>query len=334
MPQILWLSSRKNLSTVGLLSAGDDQAAICDPIIYLEATISGDLTGHTTLWEQVSGTPTVDLIIVDATRAYYLVAGLPGSDKVFRFYVDKNTSSEQYLDVNIRTTPFSSARTLENGSGGGRVEFPSVAFVQAFRSTVTAPFDYTIPFNSQGEYVTGTAVLTYALPEAFYQTQTLDNAHWVNRFMYTLVDRWNGSTWQNMQITNYTDMRQIQLDTGERIRIGAMYTSPNGPTPVYSQWYDFSAESLSGGTVVNTIENGAVTGSHTVSRVVFTLVLQSYDETLSTIENGASTGVPTIIRTVFSLIPQTYDENISQLENGVTAGKYTLTRVTGGTIGG
>ena len=333
MPQILMLSGR-SISTVGLMSAGEDQVAICNPVVYLEATIIGDLTGHTTEWVQMSGTPTVSLIVVDNVRSYYLVPGLPGSDKVFRFYVDRGSVFEQYREITIRTTPASIARWGENGGTIGLKTEPSYSFVQSFRSAILAPFDYTIPFNSLGTFVSGTAILSYGLPELYYQTADNNTQSYSSRFVNTVVDKWNGSSWVNYHTASLSQTREVLVNDNERIRIGATYSTPNGNVTNYSQWYDFSSGALFGAESLRMLENGGVQGTTTITRNVFVLLAQTYSENIPMLENGMAQSVPVITRIVYTLVPLDYSENITHLENGGAAGKFTITRTSGGSIGG
>lgn len=97
--------------------AGENKNAICGTInITLTARVNGDLFNHTLWWEQVSGNPVNwlsprDQLTVDVSY--------PASDdKVFRFYIDKGTSREQYADVTIYGTPTS----IYNGEINGKVQ--------------------------------------------------------------------------------------------------------------------------------------------------------------------------------------------------------------------
>lgn len=71
MAQILWLSVYRNGYNNLLVSAGDDQTVVCAPLVYLEATVNDSLNNSTTERVQLSGIPSVTLIIVSPTQAYY-----------------------------------------------------------------------------------------------------------------------------------------------------------------------------------------------------------------------------------------------------------------------
>lgn len=333
MPQILNLSTRA-MGTVTLLSPGAAQQAICTPVVYLEATIAGEPAGHSYEWVQISGTPTVTLYVVSNTQAYYLPGGSPGSDKVFRFYIDRGSIVEQYGDITVYTTPTSLAAFSENGGVAGTVSDPPYAFVQSYRSAVLAVFDNTIPFNSMGILVTGNAILSYGMPEWYYQVSDQNTLSFANRFVNTVVDRWDGEQWVNIRTATLTQTREATVQANDRIRIGVTYRGPTGLKVDYAQWYDFADGTLFGGTVVNCVENGGTQGSVAITRTIFQIVLQNYTENIDTLENGITQGVVVASRIVYALVPQTYDETITTLENGLASAKYSITRVTGGTIGG
>jgi len=87
-------------------SAGEDQNVICSPLVTLQATVIGDLTGHQIIWEQISGhavnftTPLNQLTVQFTPPAI-------NDDKIFRFWIDKGTIEQQYDDINVWTTPTS-----------------------------------------------------------------------------------------------------------------------------------------------------------------------------------------------------------------------------------
>lgn len=94
---------------VVLVTAGDDQQQVCASTIYLSASIIGNVTGHTFLWEQISGSA-ITLIQNSTTTAYYIVDINP-TDKVFRFWIDKGKYNEQYQDITVYSTPSSFLNT-------------------------------------------------------------------------------------------------------------------------------------------------------------------------------------------------------------------------------
>ena len=105
MPFQVSLSSRRRIyGQISYVSAGADQYHICTPVVYLEAAVVGDLIGHSLLWEQLSGTP-VTLFNANTLTPYFNYTD--GSDKVFRFWIDKGTPEQQFDDMTVYRTPTS-----------------------------------------------------------------------------------------------------------------------------------------------------------------------------------------------------------------------------------
>ena len=114
-------SFRNVVGDVILVTAGEDQTDICSPTVNLSATVLGDPTGHTFDWVQIEG-PAVVIDDPNAISTFYTVAA-PGL-KVFRFYVDMGTASEQSDEVSIFDTPqsnYSGFSTLDGDGGAGFV---------------------------------------------------------------------------------------------------------------------------------------------------------------------------------------------------------------------
>lgn len=70
----------------------------CEQILTISASYNGILSGHTFLWEQISGTPVTWLEPLNQTSVTYNNNGIR-DDKVFRLYVDKDTVIEQVFDI-------------------------------------------------------------------------------------------------------------------------------------------------------------------------------------------------------------------------------------------
>jgi len=84
-------------------TAGEDQVVVCDTAVNLEATVVGDLTGHTIIWEQISGVAVTFTTPLDQFAISYTTANF--QDKTFRFTIDKGTGNEQFDDVIMFSTP-------------------------------------------------------------------------------------------------------------------------------------------------------------------------------------------------------------------------------------
>ena len=90
--QVIYSEFGKQPGVINSFSAGPDIFPVCDLQVTITATVSGDLFGHTTLWEQISGdaviflTPAANSLVLE----YALAAGSPVipppviDDKVFQ----------------------------------------------------------------------------------------------------------------------------------------------------------------------------------------------------------------------------------------------------------
>lgn len=106
--QILNLISHREeiLRFDGTLSLGSDQTIICfSGYVHLDAVVAGGvIADHQTLWEQISG-PAVIWIgnpLNNLSISYQTTAGL--DDKIFRFWIDKNTDHAIFKDITVYST--------------------------------------------------------------------------------------------------------------------------------------------------------------------------------------------------------------------------------------
>lgn len=97
------------------VDAGEDANAVCDLSFTLTATVIGDITGHTFLWEQVQGTAVTFTTPVDQFTVSYNQSTF--DDKVFRFWVDKGTASQRFDDINIFGSPTSTVNDFVTSIG-------------------------------------------------------------------------------------------------------------------------------------------------------------------------------------------------------------------------
>lgn len=106
--QVSLHSSTSSRGVINSFTAGVDQFATCATEVILTAVVDGNLGGHTTWWEQISGdTQIVWLTPQNQLEATFAVIGGGSSDRIFRFYIDKGTPLEQYDDVTTWGTPTS-----------------------------------------------------------------------------------------------------------------------------------------------------------------------------------------------------------------------------------
>ena len=105
--QVVLSSSLAPPGEIIFFTAGEDQTALCTPNLTLTAEVTGILSGHTLLWEQIAGdelnviwdTPLNQLVVS------YHVINDSYVDRTFRFWLDKGSSFQQFDDITIFGTP-------------------------------------------------------------------------------------------------------------------------------------------------------------------------------------------------------------------------------------
>lgn len=337
--QVVRADVYRKRATVDLIDAGNEQLITCDPFVYLEASVSGDLSGHNFEWVQISGTPTVTLQQGgNELQAYYEVGANVGTDKIFRFYIDRNTQIEQYADTLIRTTPFSTVSTIENGNLINEVPPLPFTLIEPFALTGDFPFSI-VPFNAQiKELGINDTFVSWKLPAVFYQSADPSTDTFKQGFQGTHLQQFNGVTWVNVQFFNPTDIRQIPLTEPLRLRVGSQFTLlGKAPFIVYNPWTDVvpgGTVSILGKEVLATIENGQLRRNVTLGRIVYRLELQDYTDEIPRVENGQVINQVTLGRVVYTLDAQSYIDEIPTVQHGLLKHTVTLSRVSGGVIGG
>lgn len=340
MAQILNISLSKRLPAVTLVGAGDTQQVVCTPMVYLSATISGNLNGHTTEWEQVNGTPTVDILTVDALNAYYEVSGSPGSDKTFRFWIDKGRSYQQYLDVIIRTTPADIVPdTLKGGSLNTDLSVDAAFTITVYNLTADFAFDYNIPFNSQGESFSSDFYLAWNLPGMFLETTPdSERARYRAACVGTRLEYFNDTSWTELSTVGINGLRTSPIGNATRLRLGALYNLNGAIKPVYGPWFTIdgnNARVILAKTVVTPTQGATLNTDNVVTRIVYTLTLLDYNENVTASVGGAVANDVTTTRLVYIVEPKMYDDSASGIiAGGALSVNYSITRVTGGSIGG
>ena len=340
MSQILRVSTSRSVIPNLILTAGDSQTSICAPIVYLEATISPDGIGHPTEWVQLDGTPIVELFTDSPTQAHYLVnPTAPGTDKTFRFYMDRNTPLESYADVTVYTTPSSQMYGMLNGAIGVAVVAPILAFAQSsgylYRSAI--PFDYTTPMTGAGDIVTDIQV-NWSLPLLYGTALTEESVRYYRGWRGSIIEAWTGSTWQLAQTYATTDVRTYDIATASRIRVGNVYALTGHPVSVvYNDWVDVDPAQVvmaAANATIAPVTQGVVCLTTAISKIIYTLDMQLYDDYLYGVTHGAVCVTATIDRFVYTLLPLSSDDDLHASTHGVVALKFTITRTSGGSLGG
>lgn len=138
--QVVYSTKKVQAGVIDFFTAGDDQITVCDPGATLTATVIGDLTGHTILWEQIVGLPVTFTTPLDQLSVSYTQTTF--EDKVFRFWIDKGTGQQQFDDVNVFGAPTFSYyggvpdnNCIVNFGTSLRCNSPELDIVDAFPTT-------------------------------------------------------------------------------------------------------------------------------------------------------------------------------------------------------
>lgn len=341
MGQILNISVKKLLPKVTLLSAGDTQQVVCTPMVYLTATISGDLNRHTTEWEQISGSPQVTIISIDSLNAYYTVGSPAGTDKVFRFWIDKGRNYAQYADVIIRTTPTDEIYVdLNYGNLPNFITTRDSFKVAETLIMGNLVFDETIPFNSAGDTFTNNLIISWSLPKLFKETLDSETQRYSNNFLGTTLQAFVVSSWQDLLTTPINGIREYVLPSNvDKLRINSNYWFNGQVLSIAGDWFTLDTATLKVITAKESIPDvkiSSVNNDTAITRLIYTLNLLTYDTTIN--DEMVTTPVnnqTSVSQIVYLLLPVTYDTTIDPLQTTAPVNlTYSITRVTTGTIGG
>lgn len=339
MSQILRVStSRSNLPNL-ILSAGDDQVSICSAMVYLEATIAAGGIGHPTEWEQISGTPTVTLIEVSPTQSYYETGDLVGSDKTFRFYIDRGTQIESYMDVTVYTTPTSTLSDFQLGDGAITLAPKTLAMASSIQQLSSIPFDTSAIMGGAGDTALGVVDLTWGLPNLFLSAIDTESASYAATWLGTIVQQWGGSTWVTAQTYATTDVPAYSVVGAQRLRIGNVYQLPGQPVGVvYDDWFVQDASATLTAACNATLSNftpGVAGVATVIDRTVYVLLMLEYIEPVTPYQYGSPEVVTTDITSyVYTLLLQDGEAQIESFTMGSGSVNFTVTRTSGGTLGG
>lgn len=283
MAQILFLSSQNSLSVVTFPSQTVEQIAVCEPIVYLEAIVDGDLTGHSFGWVQISGSPTVTLLPVPGydTRTYYTVTGLPGTDKVFRFYIDRYTPYEQFLDLTVRTTPATYGLTLNYGVGDYTTIPNDNLFPADSKIVVTAPYNYSNDFSSGAAFAPNPATVEIPKPEVFFQSSD-DDVYFRDVFVGYVFQQVVNNEWQTISTVGISGPYAIAINTSSQTRVGAIYRKGIGSSETVI-YYDVplavSSSMMPATEKLGILKYSAENFTEIISAIIFVTSLQTYDDT-------------------------------------------------------
>lgn len=196
-----------NINAVGnpitLINNGDNiQQVLCTAFIYMEAIVSGDMSGHTFEWVQISGSLTT-LEYVTPLKTFYTN---DGTSKIFRFYVDRGTAVEQYSTFIINTKPTSYISTPSDAGS-------SYTLYEPYGHSVYSIIDYYDDPTSAGK-----ATYDYDHPVLVWTSPAFNKP--VKNY---IVQELTGSGW--ITIATYDNNTQYHfVDIGKTYRLQTAYT--------------------------------------------------------------------------------------------------------------
>lgn len=97
----------------------DEIISLCLTTVEFTPVLRGIATGHTYLWEQISGDQSTVIWLTPKNQKDVVIdLGNMKVDRVFRFWISKGTRYEKYYDIHIYGTPFD---RITNAANAGMV---------------------------------------------------------------------------------------------------------------------------------------------------------------------------------------------------------------------
>lgn len=316
-----------------ILSAGENQYSLCAPPVYLEASIRGNVAGHTFLWELIDGTsvPAITLEQNSQTQAHYQ-ASPSTTDLVFRYWIDKGKPNQQYKDVIVYATPASISPQISASSNiRSNIDNPNLFIAY---SNANINFDYTISWNSSGVY-SSTLMEEWGLPHIFYNTNNTDSENvYLGYYDSSIIQRHNGVDWITLDEKSINEIRQYYpINDGDIIRVGARYKRPGHEE--YESYYnlpEYVVPNLFADNVMGEFNGSSNILNHTVTNISYTFTTL-LEDTLT--EMKATSGLNNY--TKISITYESEDspeDTIIQYSGSSNTTYLNITRIYGGSIGG
>jgi len=205
--QVSYSAKATPVGLITFFSAGEDQPAVCDGNVTMTAIVIGDLSGHTVLWEQLTGPAVTWTSPQDQLQVTYTVATF--EDRSFRFYIDKDTGSEQSDDINIFGTP-TEAYYFGLPDGNCIVNFGGVV-------RCNAP-DLKIGYDFPGDKITAAACRTSNNPELLWDSDCENDT----LIQFIVQRRIVAGAWTDEALLPPTQFRYTPLNPGATYRVVAI----------------------------------------------------------------------------------------------------------------
>lgn len=331
------LISVRPQNDIVLTTAGEDQQRICDPIVYLQATVNGNLSGHTFLWELLSG-DAVTLIQDSQTQAHYVVDGTT-HDRVFRFWIDKGKYNEQFNDVKIYATPTDYMKINNNvpilDSLSVDASFDPLLSISNYSLSGSAPFDYTIYENSLGTFEQYIISISWGLPDLYLIAENAKTIFYKNSFVGTTLEANIDGQWTTLTTLSINGTRNFSPVTiGQSLRIGAIYNF-KGTTNIFYSNIILTAPLISGNDIVNakTAANSSVTNV-ALNKTIYDMVILTPVDEIQQLQIVKSVIDVTRNNTVYDMTIIDNSDEITNAQFSASNLNYTIYRYNGAVIGG
>ena len=315
-----------------ILSAGEDQMAVCASTVYLEAAIRGNTAGHTFLWELIEGssTPPITLVQTSETQAYYLTS--TSTDLKFRYWIDKGRLTEQYKDVIIYSTPTSIVTENTLTSNINHKTENQNLYVDSINTS--SNFDYNIEWNSLAEYAT-TLSIQWGLPTIFYNTPTPIEILYKDYFKSTVLEKHIGQSWEEIVVKDKNDIRTYySVADGDVIRIGAKYKKPGHEEfEVYYRRHEYITPALLANNVLSNFNGSSNNLTHNITTVSYD-TLAGLEDTVHILKTTSNVNSYNTRRVTYDTLDGNTEDIVFQLTHTSNNISFNLTRVNGGNIGG
>lgn len=318
-----------------LVTSGTDQQRVCEPMIFLEATVQGNSTfGHTAQWELISGDP-IDIIVLSFTTAYYNTDG-SNRDRVFRYWIDKDKFNQQYQDITVYATPTSIYKSPPKVSAD--INLPNYSELTIDTYSPFTNFDFTIPFNSKGGD-SDSLDINWDLPKIYKLNDETAN-HYKSLFKSSGVEVHDGSNWQPLgPEALFNEVREaVELSNYDLIRFSSTYYNFGQDTTVtYYSLPEYILPPLLANTVFSPIlPSSSSNTDYTLMPIIYDVNNNNYEDTLNNISmlptvNGADV---TIIPLIYDVTGYVADDTLYNTYTASATNSFTLTLYNGDIIGG
>lgn len=331
---VIGVLSKINITSkndVVLVTAGNDQQQVCASTIYLSASIIGNITGHTFLWEQISGSA-ITLIQNTTTTAYYIIDINP-TDKVFRFWIDKGKYNEQYQDITVYSTPSSFLnKTLKN-----TIKLSDkVDNNLSINGYINFDINYNpiTPFKGEGSFNT-TPSIEWLLPNIFYIPSTPYYDFYKTILNSTYIEIFDGSNWIKYNEASFNQQRRYtNLPANTLIRfVSTYYRNGQMDNEYYFSNLIYSSPAITGYSLCSSIEN-SINVSTLLSNTIYNITINIYESIVSNILKNSINLNENINATIYNIETQTINSDLGNIVNNTINTSFTYTVFGGGTIGG